>query len=257
MCCLPHGCQTGSREKEVVVNKPVALPQLTVFWGGEWRGLKVLKTRILYDLFLLKEVKKPGSLKFWERVMPGLTAERVWRGWRITQNSLESEDNDFKLRHNRIFTNSVLHQIDRTINKKCDVCKQENEDLLHLFINCDELKKCCEKLKQLLRRCLSFEENNVENWNELLLFGVYDKKCVKNYKLCNFLLSHWRWAVRLKRNIAHYEKRVVKVWPIFKNVVTKSVRFRWIYGTRNFHNVFVKNNTLISVDEQHKIVWSW
>lgn len=146
---------------------------------------------------------------------------------------------------------------DRTVDNNCDVCKQENEDLLHLFINCVELKECCEKLKQLLCRCLKFDDNYVENWNKLLLFGICDKKCVKNYSLCHFLLSHWRWAVRLRRNIAHYQKRVVNVWPIFKNLVRKSVRFRLINGIRNFHPVFVKNNTLISMDEHNKIVWGW
>lgn len=41
-------------EKDVVVNKPVAVPQLKVFRGGEWRGLY----DFLYDYDMIISVKR-------------------------------------------------------------------------------------------------------------------------------------------------------------------------------------------------------
>lgn len=45
-------------EKDVVVNKPVAVPQLKVFWGGEWRGLY----DFLYNYDMIISVKRAQIL---------------------------------------------------------------------------------------------------------------------------------------------------------------------------------------------------
>lgn len=54
-------------------------------------------------------------------------------------NKLECENNDFKIRQNRIFTKVVLHQINKEIKRECDICGRVSENVLHLFVECEEL----------------------------------------------------------------------------------------------------------------------
>lgn len=65
--------------------------------------------------------------------MTGLDLSRIWSSWRIKCNSIECEDKDFRIRHNRIFTNVIVHHFDERVSRICDVCQSEPERLLHLL----------------------------------------------------------------------------------------------------------------------------
>ena len=54
-----------------------------------------------------------------------------------------------------------------------------------------------------------------DSWDVFFLFGVWDESRVRNAALCRFLLSHARLAVKLRRNMAHYDHVIHPVWPIF------------------------------------------
>ncbi len=66
-------------------------------------------------------------------------------------NGLDCENLDFKLRHNRIYTKVVIHQINKNVNRECDVCKTDPETLMHIFLECKELDVFHEKLKKLIK----------------------------------------------------------------------------------------------------------
>lgn len=47
---------------------------------------------------------------------------------------------DFKIVHNRIYTNEKLYKIGLSDSPGCTVCNQDNEDIFHLFIHCTMLQ---------------------------------------------------------------------------------------------------------------------
>ena len=244
-------------QSQHVVYRNVGLPKMRIFHKNKWKCMSVLKTKDMYKWFVSKELQLPASLKFWENIMPDLDLTKVWAKWRIKENSIECEDNDFRIRHNKIFTNVITHQFDREVSRECDICKQKPEDLRHLFVDCVELCVFFEKLKNLLSTCLGFCLNPEDSWSQLILFGLYDISTVKNGNLCKYVLSHARWAIRQRRNIAHYEQRVVMVWYIFKNSMRKDVGHRLIHDSIKFAEVFLKDNTLMSLNENEKLIWHW
>lgn len=103
----------------------------------------------IYDFFLMRVSQKPASLHYWRRVFPKLDENKIWEKWKVKGNSIDAEDHGFKLRYNKIFTNVILHQLDREVSRECDVCGLEDKDLLHMYVKCTELceffdlLKCC------------------------------------------------------------------------------------------------------------------
>lgn len=242
---------------EIVSNREIGLPELKICKNNEWVCMKVLKTKEMYQWFVSREMQPPASLEFWRRAMQGFNTENVWNKWRINENSIECEDNDFRIRHNKICTNVILHQIDRTTDRTCDICKTEPENLHHLFVNCAGLNVFFVRLKNLLERRLNIAVGADDSWATVLLFGLHEENEGENVTLCNYVLSHARLAIRLSRNYAHFEKRIVNTWCIFKSIMQKDVRNRYIFGTRNFSKVFLKGNTLITVNGRGGLVWNW
>lgn len=57
--------------------------------------------------------------------------------------------------------------------------------------------------------------------------------------------------------MAHHDHKIHLVWPIFKNMVRKHVRFRKVHGTANFTLLFLTDNTPISLDERGTLLWKW
>lgn len=103
----------------------------------------------------------------------------LWKNLNIRFNSIECQQNDFILRHNRVYTKEVLHQIDKSIARECDVCNREVETLMHLYVQCKGLKEYHELLKQCVRK--NWEEIKFvdEEWSKLFLFGMVKERNVK------------------------------------------------------------------------------
>lgn len=65
-----------------------------------------------------------------------MDVKSIWQNVNVKYNTIECEDNDLKLNHNRIFTNVVLHQINRGIKRECDICDVALENvMLFLLLN--------------------------------------------------------------------------------------------------------------------------
>lgn len=216
-----------------------------------------LKTKQLYNSFVVTETQRPASLPYWYRVLPNLDEGQIWDQWKIRGNSLEAEDNDFKIRHNKVFTNVILHQFDRGVRRECDVCESKAETLIHMFCECECLSEFFGKLKSCLRDKLGLLWDRRDSWMGFFLFGTWKESRVKNAVLCRFLLSHARWAIRSRRNIAHYERRKASVWILFKSIVRKQISYRHKHGTEDFTLLFTRDSELLSLDDDGRIVWNW
>ena len=136
---------------------------------------------------------------------------------RVKWNTNECENFDYMLRHNRTYNNLIISKFDRDVGKECDVCEVGVETCMHEFVECGELR-------------LYFGDFVVKmEWRKLWLFGVKERKKGCNINLLNYVLSHARYAVKLRRNIAHYEKKKSDVWNVFKNLTERDVRLTRSY----------------------------
>lgn len=79
---------------------------------------------------------------------------------------------DFMLRHNRVFTKVVLHQVDRAVSRVCDVCRVMDENLMHMMFECVEVAGFYVRLRDMLERYWGVELIRGVDWRCLVLFGV-------------------------------------------------------------------------------------
>ena len=230
--------------------------ELGVERGGKRIKFEDVSTKNVYIDLLGGGRRRPASEKVWRRVFEGLEVEKVWGNLNVKYNSIECEHNDFKIRHNRIFTNVVLHQIDRSVGRACDVCKREDETFNHYFFKCPMLCVLLEKVKDMLSVHCGIKVGNDVEWKKLLLFGVLGKEKDVNVNLVNLVLSTVRHAIVCRRNIAHYEGRVIRVWELFVTTFKKNVRLVHVLKKVDFHRYFVKNSTLVIITESGKLGFS-
>ncbi|KAF3836618.1 hypothetical protein F7725_029176 [Dissostichus mawsoni] len=132
-------------------------------------------------------VRRPSSERVWTSVENGLTGKRKWENVKIKWNSIECEHFEFLLRHNR---------------RECDVCKDQVESRVHEFVECRELVVYFGRMKELVSRC----------WNEWCVREMEWKEFGEcNVGLLNYVLSHARHAVKIRRNSAHYQGKMPRV----------------------------------------------
>ena len=192
-------------------------------------------------------MERPTSEKVWAKVFADFDVTKVWGNLNVKYNCIECEHNDFIIRHNRIFTNVVLHQIDNNISRLCDVCKGTDENFNHYFAECPMLVGLFAKIKELLSKHCGVKVESTVEWKKLLLFGVLGKVKGVNVNLVNSVLSQVRYAIVFRRNMAHYEGRTIPVWEWFVSMFKKNVRLVYMLKREDFHNCFLKNSSLIMV----------
>jgi hypothetical protein len=254
------GCIPG--EWVILINKEVVkrsrgLPVLYYESNGEKHDLSGLKVKMVYRKCILKEIKVPASEKVWSRVFPNMDVKSIWKNVNVKCNFIECEDNDFKMKHNRIFTNVVLHQINMDVKRECDICGTGVENFMHFFVECSRLKDFHEFLKGLLVKHWGEEIFTGVEWRRLFLFGLNGKSKVLNFNLVNFILSHARYAIRLRRNLGHYEGKIVSVEGFFSRILEKDIEIIYRYGGGNFEKLFVWGSTFIEILSNGKLVFNY
>jgi exonuclease III len=254
------GCLPG--EWCVLINKEVAtrakgLPVLYYESNGKKYDLSGLKVKKVYEKCILREIKTPASEKVWSRVFVNIDVKSIWKNVNVKYNSIECEDNDFKLKHNRIFTNVVLHQINRDVKRECDICGTGVENFMHFFVECSRLEEFHKFLKGILVQHWGEEIVAGVEWRRLFLFGLTGKSKVFNFHLMNFVLSHARYAIRLRRNLGHYEGKIVSVEVLFRSILEKDIEVIYKYGGCNFEKLFVWGSTFIEIESNGKLGFNY
>ena len=98
-------------ENNVVTDRKITFPELYTENNGVKIVLCNLKVKDYYKMLIKKEFKEPTSENIWEKVFPGMKGNEIWKNWNVKKNSIECQNHDFIFRHNRMFTNVVIHQI--------------------------------------------------------------------------------------------------------------------------------------------------
>lgn len=199
----------------------------------------------------------PASLAFWRRSFLGCTVRQIWGGRKIKGNSIEAEDNDFHIRHNKLFSKVILHRVVKEVEVLCDVCNSAPETMLHWFCECPGLAVFFQFLKRLLITKLGLLWSDNDKWELFILVGYWRESRVRNEALCKFLLSQARRTIRIRRNLAFRECRLTLIEPIFKAIVKKQILYCTTYSPTGLPLLPLAGNSLVSVGEGGKLRWDW
>ena len=230
----------------------VEFPLLYVEEEGKKRNLCEMKLKEVYQMMIKEVVKRPASEKLWTRVFGDFGVGKIWENMYIKNNSIECENLDFKLRHNRMYTNINIHQFNENVKRECDVCGAKPETLMHLFWECTKLKSFLARLKIIIVKHWG-RDVDVEGdlrWKKTVLFGVWGKR--RKVNLVNYVLSHARYAIWLRRNKAHFEDKEMAVWVYFEATLRKNVFLILKYGKEDFEN-FIEGSKLIWIRDDGKL----
>ncbi len=241
-------------EKCGVEKKGQVMPEMYVTEDEERYNIKDVSVKKVYGLLIKDKIKEPAAEKVWCKIFEDLDVKKIWSNMNVRYNSIECENNDFLIRHNRIYTNVVLNKINNNVNVMCDVCDSGHETFLHYFLECIALKDFFDFLKNLLKKNCYEEMNLEEEWRQIFLFGIFGKKKTVDYWLINYVLSHARLAVVLRRNYAHFEGRKVKIKELFKAIVRRDVEMNCKYGGNEVKEFFITGNKFIKEGERKEIL---
>lgn len=244
-------------QSECVTKGETSMPELYVIENGKKITVKRMNVKKVYSWLIMDVRKEPAAEKVWSRVFAGMDVEKVWSNIGIRYNSIECENNDFMIRHNRIYTNVVLNKINNDVNPMCEVCQSAHESFLHYFLDCEGLVEFFEFLKALLKENWTGDLDLEGGWRTLFLFGMFEKRKGVNFQLMNFVLSHARLAVVHRRNYAHFEGQKVKIKDLFKSLMKRDVSLMSKYGEEGAKQFFVSGNKLIYEGEGGEILFNW
>lgn len=245
-------------DKQTVRLERCNMPEFFVNCGGMRKNFNGIKLKVIYEAMLEKEFKTPAAEEMWRIYMSDMDVKKIWVNLNVRYNSPECEDLDFKIRHNRIYTNVVLHQVNKEVKRECDVCGLEPENLLHLFVKCIEVREFHKKLEVWVRKNWKMGILDGRDWRCIFLFGLEKKKSGFKTNLVNIMLSLARYAIWCRRNYAHFEKKKLDVWKLFVVHVRRYVLMMANYLDEDiFKEWFIDESMVIGKDDTGKLVMSF
>lgn len=235
--CIKHGVFDANRDKS---------PYFIVTFGDKGKDLINCKTKDFYEILISKVFIKPDVEQFWLEILNEQTLP-FCNMWKSVHNYWKPPDCvqlDFKLMHNRIFTNVKLKRIGLMDTNICDSCQSDIEDLLHIFLDCQMLVSFHDYINQLLVKLLERCETDVivtQGYRKLILLGMSGKFKSVNVVFVNFFLSIVRLCIMKKRQIVKRSTLNFNLITFFKYTMKNYVTYFHAYCKRtNKENVFEK-----------------
>ncbi|CAC5423415.1 unnamed protein product [Mytilus coruscus] len=164
---------------------------------------------------------------------------------------------DFKIVHNRIFTNLKLKRIGLSNSDICDSCNSVVEDLFHIFLNCHDLdvfhNYVFEFLRELLEKCKIDILVN-QGYRQMFLSGITSNYIDVNTYFVNFVLSVERLCIFKRRQMIKNDVKNIDLIRFFKYTLKHYISYYHVYckitkKMNIFERNFLKNNSkMIEMD---------
>ncbi|CAC5397686.1 unnamed protein product [Mytilus coruscus] len=138
---------------------------------------KMCSSKQLYCLVIDKLCQPPKSVDKWMNIFQEDESimHKVWKIVNMFWKPSIMTELDFKIAHCCIFTNERLLKMKLVDNDLCDICCNEIEDIMHLFIKCSELydfhQYLITKVELLLDTCDSDQVNSVV-YEQIFMLGI-------------------------------------------------------------------------------------
>ncbi|KAF3858933.1 hypothetical protein F7725_012134 [Dissostichus mawsoni] len=241
---MPGGWREMIESEAVRGGESVA--EMYVGEGDACVKIEKVKTKTIYKMLRGNKVRRPTSEGVWEKVLEKFDGRKIWGNLRVKWNSIE------------VYNNLIVSKFDVTVKRECDVCKVKDETCMHEFFECSKLKVFFERLKELIDKCWGDRIIKTMVWKELWLFGVNERMKGLNVNLCNYVLSHARYAVKIRRDVAHLERRTVEVWDVLKRILSKNIQMAYAYLDKDiFLESFVEGCALVDVNDNGNLVYAY
>ncbi|VDI42306.1 Hypothetical predicted protein [Mytilus galloprovincialis] len=184
--CIPN------EWKKVILNetKPVNCDEVPLFivnYNNKTKDFVCCKTKDFYGILVDKCYIEPDAHQYWLESfnVQYVPFKFVWTSVHCYWKSPDCVQLDFKIVHNRIFTNLKLKRIKLSDSDICDSCKSEVEDLFHLFLKCHDLDVFHSYMFSFL--CELLEKCKIDVLNVIFWFVHAAKQLtlIITIKLCN------------------------------------------------------------------------
>lgn len=166
---------------------------------------------------------------------------------------------DFKMYHNAIFTYEKLFKIGKTESNCCPICSLQNEDIIHLFIGCNELHEFINKFVVYHLETL-FKDVDVNIFNTLRFDEMFFSSLstgIKNVNtfFVNFFLSICRLSIYKRRQLFIKSQQKMDVTKFCKYMLKQFISYNHYQlcikeNRRNiFSKLFLNRNPLVKETE--------
>lgn len=212
-------------------------------------------TREFYTFLIKKCFIEPDAIEYWSGVfeMSESVFNSILENIHFHWKSPDCIELDFKIFHNRIFTNEKLKRIGLKDSDKCSFCNLEIEDLYHLFLNCNTVKTfheyINEQLCELFVKC-DYDIMERVGYERLFLLGLDGKRKHVNSYFVNFLLSIARLCLMKRRSVFNQSGSKMDIIKLFKYTLQHYVTYFKTYcknvqKDNIFKKYFVDDNSIV------------
>ena len=229
-------------------------PSVCLEYNNKVINFESCKTKHFYDVLVEKCFIKPNVYDYWsEQCNIGeLCFKILWKQVHCYWKTPDCIDLDFKILHNRIFTNVKLHKCGLVNSDLCMNCGKEKEDLIHLFLNCETLTDLHQYIHQLL--CELFVKSQIDilnfyGYKRIFLLGIVGKQKGVNSNFTNFMLSVGRLCIMKARQMKK-NNVTVNLKEYFKYTLKHYVTYFYTYAKytnkyKMFDKFFLVENSIV------------
>lgn len=256
--CIPN------EWKKVILNetKPVNCDEVPLFivnYNNKTKDFVCCKTKDFYGILVDKCYIEPDAHQYWLESfnVQYVPFKFVWTSVHCYWKSPDCVQLDFKIVHNRIFTNLKLKRIKLSDSDICDSCKSEVEDLFHLFLKCHDLdvfhSYMFSFLCELLEKCKIDVLVN-QGYRQMFLLGMTSTYTDVNTYFVNFVLSVARLCVFKRRQMIKNDVKKIDLTRFFRYTLKHYISYFHVYckmvnKMNTFERNFLKNNCkIIEID---------
>lgn len=233
----------------------VNTPEIFIVFKNKSREFISCTTKDFYKFLVQKCFIEPDAKRYWldKFDVSDMIFESILEYVHSYWKSPDCVELDFKIFHNRVFTNEKLKRIGLQDYDHCLLCIREKEDLFHLFLRCEKLKDFHGYIKKLL--CELFVKSKIDilqnmGYDRIFMLGVNGKEKDVNCYFVNFFLSVARLCIMKRRSICKQSGSNIDVFRLFKYVLKHYVTYFHTYckyakKDKNFNKHFLENNSIV------------
>lgn len=214
-------------------------------------------TCLIYNILVSRVCREPISLQYWNSVFDNFNLEGVCKNIHMPMKNPSAVELDFKILHRIVYSNEFLLKIGITDSNLCCICKQESENLLHMFLKCSHLENFRIFIKEIIDDIMKIPIYHTHyNYEEVLLFGIQRKLTSVNVEFLNFILSIARLSIYKRRCFAVKTGNILDVIRLFRKMVKNNIEYQWKYFSmkqipKKFEQKFAKNISFVTVLENN------
>lgn len=219
----------------------MSLPSIVTDKGKEVSVIQ-FTTSFIYRTLVQRVRKEPISIRYWENAFPNTNYKDVYKNIHLSIKSPATVDLDYKLFNRIIYTRERLCELRIIDDSTCAVCKHANENLKHMFYECNELNNFLQYVKTIVDDILKVQINHIDyNFERCIFLGCFVKKTNINTDFCNFLLAIVRLSIYRRRVYAQQTGKIIDIKSLFKKILLNEMNYQWTYYKLNNNMNYIKD----------------